>query len=214
MPTTDQPSILYYIHDPMCSWCWGFKQTWTEVQQRLDDRIQVQDLLGGLAADSLAPMPEDMQTRIRDTWHNIEQTIPGTVFNFEFWSQCQPRRSTYPACRAVIAAAQQRETAAKDMVLAIQRAYYVEVKNPSDNDVLIELAADLGLDTQRFATDLDTADTQAELDRQILQAQQLGVYSFPSLVLVTHNAVHDIHIDYTNPDAILEQIEQLLTIND
>jgi hypothetical protein len=33
----------------------------------------------------------------------IERSVPGTKFNFEFWSRCRPRRATYPACRAVIA---------------------------------------------------------------------------------------------------------------
>ncbi|MFT6977114.1 MAG: putative protein-disulfide isomerase, partial [Shewanella psychromarinicola] len=24
MPNT----TLYYVHDPMCSWCWGYRPTW------------------------------------------------------------------------------------------------------------------------------------------------------------------------------------------
>ncbi|MEF1187337.1 DsbA family protein, partial [Vibrio sinaloensis] len=23
---------LYYVYDPMCSWCWGYKPTWRAVE--------------------------------------------------------------------------------------------------------------------------------------------------------------------------------------
>ena len=48
---TSQQATLYYVHDPMCSWCWGFAPVWQEVRERLTDSpVQVKYLLGGLAA--------------------------------------------------------------------------------------------------------------------------------------------------------------------
>ena len=90
--------ILYYIYDPMCSWCWGYQPTWLLLQQQLESRIQIHTLVGGLAEDSNALMPETMQDFLQETWHKISAEL-GTQFNFNFWSQCQPKRSTYPACR-------------------------------------------------------------------------------------------------------------------
>ncbi|MBE8572891.1 DsbA family protein, partial [Vibrio sp. OPT46] len=26
---------LYYVHDPMCSWCWGYKPTLDKLKQQL-----------------------------------------------------------------------------------------------------------------------------------------------------------------------------------
>jgi len=54
-------TVLYYIHDPMCSWCWAFRPVWGEVQRRLPETVSVTYLLGGLAPDSDAPMPESTQ---------------------------------------------------------------------------------------------------------------------------------------------------------
>jgi protein-disulfide isomerase-like protein with CxxC motif len=56
----------------------------------------------------------------------------GTEFNFDFWTKCQPRRDTYKACRAVIAASQQN--AEEAMIEAIQKAYYLRAMNPSEHD--------------------------------------------------------------------------------
>jgi putative protein-disulfide isomerase len=29
-------NILYYVHDPMCSWCWGFETTRQKIFDELD----------------------------------------------------------------------------------------------------------------------------------------------------------------------------------
>ena len=91
----------------MCSWCWGFRPIWTEIKTNLPQEIEVKYLLGGLAPDSDEPMPKQMQSDISGYWRRIQQHIPGTKFNFDFWDKCEPRRSTYPSCRAVIAARKQ-----------------------------------------------------------------------------------------------------------
>ena len=92
----EEKSTLYYAHDPMCSWCWGFAPTWdslaVDIKSRYGDRLKITKLLGGLAEDSDEPMPEGMQLYLRSTWKKIQQQIPGTRFNFEFWDRCSPRR--------------------------------------------------------------------------------------------------------------------------
>jgi len=115
---------LIYVHDPMCSWCWGFEPVRKQLFQRLNPNIKVKRLLGGLAPDSHAPMPLEMQVFLQNTWRKIENHIPGTQFNFDFWTKCQPRRSTYPANRAVIAARLQGEQFDELMTTKIQQAYY------------------------------------------------------------------------------------------
>lgn len=199
-------SMLYYVHDPMCSWCWGFRQTWELVIKQLPDTISVQYVLGGLAADSNEPMPETMQLTIRDTWRTIQEEIPGTVFNFDFWTRCKPRRSTYPSCRAVIAARKQNTSSEKPMILAIQQAYYQKALNPSDEDVLIDLAEKLGLDVDQFTSDLSSEETQNELMTEIQFSRELGAQGFPSLVLERESRRKLLQLDYNTAEAILNQL--------
>lgn len=201
--------VLWYIHDPMCSWCWGFVQAWQRLQQQLPDNIEIRYLLGGLAPDSGQPMPMDMQANIRDTWRAIQKEIPGTEFNFNFWTQCRPRRSTWPACRAVIAARQQDPGMELPMIHAIQQAYYLEARNPSDTDTLAALAADLGLDRNRFGQGLEARQTQDILDAEIQHSRKLGAQGFPSLVLENADgSVKFIPLDYNNASTMLDRILQ------
>jgi len=201
---------LYYVHDPMCSWCWGFTPVLTELLSSLPSDIEVIRLLGGLAFDSDESMPIEMQTMLQETWRRIETKIPGTEFNFDFWTQCQPRRSTYPSCRAVIAARQQDEQFDEGMTRAIQIAYYQQARNPSDLATLIELADELGLEVERFKQDITSVDTQQQLEKEIALSQELFAESFPSLVLQVGSSSWQVPIDYLKVSPMLELINKLI----
>jgi putative protein-disulfide isomerase len=88
-------------------------------------------------------MPKGMQQFLQQTWKRIEQQL-GTPFNHEFWHTAQPRRSTYPACRAVLVARQHNKE--NEMLYAIQTAYYLNAQNPSDISTLASLAEQIGLE--------------------------------------------------------------------
>lgn len=204
-------AILYYVHDPMCSWCWGFSHTLNELLNNLPKEIEVQRLLGGLAVDSLTPMPESMQQKIKSYWLRIEDTIPGVRFNFDFWSKCTPRRSTYPACRAVIAARKQGHENDVKMTQAIQRAYYQQARNPSDNTTLIELANEIGLSVSDFEKDLIAEETQERLKQEINQARELYAESYPNLVLQVEADIFPIPIDYVSSTSMINFIRNILS---
>ena len=206
-------AVLYYAHDPMCSWCWGFARVLRALESGLPDGVVLQRLLGGLAPDTDATMPEDMQERIQSTWRRIEETIPGMEFNFDYWTRCVPRRSTWAACRAVIAARRQGAEYDKRMTTAIQCAYYTQARNPSDAAVLVELAQELGLDAARFATDLDSAVTRAQLDGEMQRCEALRIYSFPALVLAAGESQWHIPVDYRDSAPMLELVRDLLDID-
>ena len=78
--------------------------------------------MGGLAPDSNEPMTDEMREYIQMNWRKIEHSIPGTKFNYDFWSNCSPRRSTYTACRAVIAIRKQNPLLEERMINLIQHA--------------------------------------------------------------------------------------------
>lgn len=202
---------LYYCHDPMCSWCWGFKPTWQTLQRQLAQNartrhIHVTYLLGGLAKDTDQPMAADMQNTIQETWRYIQQVIPTTAFNFDFWTNNTPRRSTYPACRAVIAARKQALASEQPMIDRIQKAYYLQAQNPSDIHILSHLAVSIGLDKQRFEHDLNSPETQQELVGEIRQCESLGANGFPSLILQSSKNTIPLQINYNQSDEMFTQL--------
>ena len=195
---------LIYVHDPMCSWCWGYRPTWQRLKKNLPPEIRVEYVLGGLAPDNDEPMPQELQNTIQGYWRRIQSEL-GTEFNFDFWTQCKPRRSTYPACRAVIAAKQQgREL---EMIEAIQRAYYLRAMNPSDVSTLKTLAQEIGLDERKFGKDIASPETERELQQQIQFVRNSPCRGFPGLLLKLDAKLIPVQVDYLNVQTTLDAIE-------
>ena len=96
------------------------------------------------------------------------------------------------------------------MILAIQEAYYLAAKNPSDDETLVELALSLGLDRERFQQLLNAPETQKQLDDEIQQSRGMGVNSFPSLVLQQGKSAWPVPVDYSTVKSMLETIDLLL----
>ena len=197
---------LIYVHDPMCSWCFGFSKVYQQLTEQLPENVALIRLLGGLAPDTDEIMPESTRQMVQQNWRRIEQHIPGVEFNYDFWTKCQPRRTTYPACRAVIAAREQGDEYDISMTRQIQQAYYRQARNPSDNETLIELAGEIGLDQERFSVQLVAEHTQQRLLDEIANTRAIGVSGFPSLVLQNDDGLQSVLVNYTDVNAVLEQI--------
>jgi putative protein-disulfide isomerase len=198
---------LYYGHDPMCSWCWAFRPVLLELKNKLPNDIEFIRLLGGLAADSNELMPEKTKQYVIDNWNRIQQQLPETKFNYDFWTTCNPRRSTYPACRAVIAARKQGLQYDEIMTHAIQQAYYLHARNPSDNETLIALAQEIGLDKNQFSEDIISSDTNEQLSHELNIARSLQLNSFPGFLLTDGERRLHINPDYKQANTILEKIQ-------
>ena len=203
-------SRLFYTHDPMCSWCYAFSQSWAALQKNLSDDIRIVYLLGGLAPDTVEPMPLSMQKNIQQAWQRIEQTVPGVRFNWDFWSRNTPMRSTYPACRAVLAARKQRAASEPEMVRAIQTAYYQKAMNPSLPETLQECAREIGLDAKLFSEDLTSPAIEQGLRHEIQLARSMGVHSYPSLRLMHHDVLFPITVNYLNHHNMLNEINSII----
>ena len=203
-------TILYYIHDPMCSWCYAFDSSLTALQKELPDFIRIKKIAGGLAPDTTNPMPVELQQKIQLTWRRIEQTVPNMQFNYDFWIINTPVRSTYPACRAVLAARQQGADFEDKMIGAIQTAYYQKAKNPSLESTLLECAIEVGLDVNRFADDLTSNEIEEELQNEIRIAKKLGVISYPSLLLEHNGRLFPVTVDYLDHETMIREIVSIL----
>ena len=200
-------AVLYLFHDPMCSWCWAYRPVSDRLAGALPVGVELQKVVGGLAPDNDQPMPPDLASMLQQTWQRIHQLL-GTDFNFEFWTRNQPRRSTWPACRAVIAADCQGQQDA--MIDAIQRAYYLRAMNPSDLEILEQLAAEIGLDVREFAADIRSSEVDSELARQVDMARRAPLDGFPALVLETGGRLLPVRRDYGSHESSIDHVRELL----
>ena len=207
---TESPeSVLIYVYDPMCSWCYGFRPTWKALKSQLPEGLPVVSLLGGLADDSDVSMPEDMVKYLRRTWSQIESTC-GVPFNHAYWDQKPlPPRTTFISCRAVIAA---ERLAGRGEAFAerIQDAYYTEAQNVWDFNTLCDLAEAFGFQQSSFADALMSDDVRAVHDEQRQLAERLQVEGYPSVLLIHQGQAYPIPVRHQGADVMLSDIADLL----
>ena len=197
---------LYHVHDPMCSWCYAFRETLNELKKHLDSNVKIVNVVGGLAAHSDEIMPKEMQEKIENIWYEIQE-VTGTKFNHDFWKKCLPRRSTYLACQATILA--RYENKEEEMIEAIQEAYYQKALNPSDATTLITLAKQIGMDEKKFEEDLKSQKIELDLQNELNFRRSLYVKTFPSLILKYKKELYPINIKYNDYESMLNQIKDM-----
>ncbi|GAA6167217.1 DsbA family protein [Sessilibacter corallicola] len=199
---------LLYVMDPMCGWCYGFQP---ELEQFLEKypAAQVDWIMGGLAPDSNQPMDESLQQTISSYWHQIEEKTQVT-FNHDFWKLNTPYRSTYPACRAVIAAELLKPNSAQQMTKAIQSAYYLEAKNPSLEETLIGCASSLGLDEKEFIQVFKSEETEQRFQQHLSITHQLQIQGFPALLYINdNNQAYPLALGYNNLAGLEQQLKAI-----
>jgi putative protein-disulfide isomerase len=162
--------------------------------------------MGGLAPDSDEPMDLSMRSKLQSIWHHIEENT-GTEFNHQFWKVNSPRRSTYPACRAVIAAGMLEPDSIAKMITAIQHAYYLNAKNPSDISVLVECAELIGLDAEAFKRLITSDEINEKLSEHLNASRNLGIGGFPALLLNDGTQLTPLALGYST----LEKLEARFT---
>ena len=167
---------LLLVADPMCAWCYGFRPVLERIRPELDGSVAVRLVLGGLAPDSEVPMDAAMRAYVQQAWRAVEATA-GVPFEHRFWDEASPRRSTWPACRAVIAAGERGWA----LYHAIQQAYYREARDPSWPETLLALAKEVGCDEQEFLTAWRSERTEAALQQDFRVRDSLGATGFPSV---------------------------------
>ncbi|MGA1206200.1 MAG: DsbA family protein [Litorivicinaceae bacterium] len=205
-------TVLVYVHDPMCSWCYGFRPTWIGLRAILPPSLSVVALVGGLAPDSDEPMPIELAEHLAATWSRVA-SVCGVPMNLEYWSQVPPPpRTTYPACRAVIAA-EQIAGRGEVMTARIQDAYYQEAQNVWRDEVLVRLATEIGFSAEAFAQALTAEAVSTQHAEQRALAERLGVSGYPSLLLIHDGQGIPIPVRHGAPDQMAIEISEVLGLS-
>jgi putative protein-disulfide isomerase len=176
----DQTHLIYFS-DPMCSWCWGFSPTITQVRERYGDILPIRLIMGGLRPGTEEPMSEAAKASIRPHWEHVTEAS-GQPFDYGFFDREGFVYDTDPAARAVVVVRRHAPERALDFLQRTQRAFYAENRDVTDPEVLAHIAADFGLDREAFLAEHASDAAKQETWRDYAISQRAGVTGFPTLV--------------------------------
>jgi len=176
----DGPHLIYFS-DPMCSWCYGFSPVIEDIRRAYGDALPIRVVVGGLRPGTDKPMTPQAAAEIAGHWAHVHEAS-GLPFDPAVINREGFVYDTDPAARAVVVVRREGQDVALKFLGAAQRAFYAEARDITQGEVLADLAADYGLDRDRFLADWATEEAKAETWRDYAVSQRAGVTGFPTLV--------------------------------
>jgi predicted DsbA family dithiol-disulfide isomerase len=153
---------VQYLTDPACSWSWAYEPTIRRLMVEFGDELRWRFVMGGLARDYGAAEGSEAREAVREGWgvhawllaHWLEVAAEGGMpCDPLLWREA-PLHSTFPACLAVKAAAEQAEDGGYAYLRALREGLFCFRRKLDATEALVEEARRAGLEAERFRIDL------------------------------------------------------------
>ena len=177
--------VLHYIYDPLCGWCYGAKPL-------IDMARGILPVVAHGGGMMTGAQRQTVSAQLRDYVMPHDQRIAqytGQPFG-EAYFEGLLRDTTAvfdsaPPTTAVLAA-EQSAGRGLELLGRLQTAHYAEGRRIADRDVLMAVAAEMGLDADGFRQAFDAASgdvTQAHFKASRALLSRVGGQGFPTVVL-------------------------------
>jgi predicted DsbA family dithiol-disulfide isomerase len=145
------PVHVHYFTDPACSASWAAEPLVRKLMVEFGSDLSFRPVMGGLARDYEQGHEMDYDRLLRHWLDRAAES--GMPIDARLWAE-SPIRTTYPACMAVKAAAEQGNDAALRYLRALREGLLCFRRKLDTTEALVEEARRAGLDVARFRIDL------------------------------------------------------------
>jgi putative protein-disulfide isomerase len=170
------PARLRYFTDPACSASWAIEPALRRLQTEFGVGVQITYVMGGLARQ----YEGDNSWLIRDWLEAAADS--GMPFDPRAWNTPSAIGSTFPACMAFKAAAEQGPELAGRYLRALREGIMCRRRKLDGTEPLIEEARAAGLDVERFRIDLGSNAIVETFGADLEATRERGIEKLPMLV--------------------------------
>ena len=171
--------ILYFT-DPICSSCWGIEPQLRKLKLEYGEYFDIEYRMGGLLKgwDTYGGRDVNGPTSVAQHWDEASAYYDMPI-DGDLWLE-DPLDSSYPPSIAFKAAQLQGAENALFFLRRIKEMVFLEKKNITKWEHLLQAALETGLNTAKFRTDCEGS-AKALFEEDLSLAKQLGVRGFPSI---------------------------------
>ncbi len=173
--------ILWYVADPMCSWCWGFAPVIEAIRKDYCNSLKVELVLGGLRPGTKQPIASTQRKEILHHWKAVKSAT-GQTFCFDGAMPEGFIYDTEPACRGVVALSLINTEIVFPFFKLIQSSFYVEQKDVTKPEILVQLAAEKGIDSELFLRVFESDEAKKQTSIHFEKVHNWGVHGFPTVI--------------------------------
>lgn len=205
----DNTSInIDYYSDVLCVWAWIAQPRLRELEKQWGARITIRhhfvDIFGN--CDEKIPARWDSYEKFAQHVKHSAQPFDEAIVNDDIWIASQPRTSAqaHLVLRAVDLVAGAEKMC--DLALRVRRAFFVDARDVSDQDLLLTLAAEEGIDQREIVRLLQDGSAIAALSSDLRQAADQGVRGSPTWILNEGRQVIYGNVGYRVLNANVEEL--------
>jgi putative protein-disulfide isomerase len=176
--------MLYFVLDPMCSWCWGFAPIVDAVREAFGETYAISPVMGGLRGKGEMQWDADAKNHLRKHWQAVAKKT-GQPFDESLLEKEHFEYDTTPACKAVVTVRELLgEDAAFRYLHAIEHAFYAQGIDITKPRLLQGYYEQLFGNSGKFAFFFLSERAEVLTEHDFAKARSMGANSFPSIVLV------------------------------
>jgi putative protein-disulfide isomerase len=140
--------------DPYCTWCWGSEPILRKIQELYGGQVKITFKAGGLIETLDEQIAQQWFEQVAQHWLDASERH-GMPVDVHVWQDLQGDfRSTYPANIAYKAAQLQDPDLADTFLRRMREAAAAERRYIHRKEVQVELAREVGLDSENFVNAL------------------------------------------------------------
>ena len=203
----EKPTLIYF-GDPMCSWCYGFSPEFSQVVATLENKIDVELVMGGLRPYNTETMT-DLGDFLKHHWEEVGKRS-GQPFGYDILKKSDIVYDTEPACRAVVAVREMDPLLEFSFFKAVQTAFYFKNKNPNLTETFVELAGQFDLDKIEFKKLFESEEMKNAVREDFSRSAEMGVRGFPTVVLKNEDGLFLLSNGYAKSEDIIGKMNQMM----
>ncbi len=92
----------------------------------------------------------------------------------------------------------------------VQTAFYAENKNPHLTNTYADIAVSMSIDRQTFVNKFESKEYKTGIKNDFLRASQLGVRSFPTVLLSVKGKTKVVSAGYSKAKKVIENIRKII----
>jgi putative protein-disulfide isomerase len=173
----EQPT-LFYIGDPMCSWCYGMSDILKDTQEYCaKNGIKFQTIVAGLRASGQVLWDKRFKGFLKEEWTNISNRT-GKKFSFEILDLLNFDYDTTPACKAVLISKILSFNNSKivlEFFSKIQEKFYANSQDTKKLEFYKLICEDLNLDFEEFSKLFEDKSLDKKLQNEFIFGRNLSI---------------------------------------
>lgn len=188
----NQPTVeILAFTDPVCTWCWGSEPVLRQLKTWYGDSVHIRYVMGGLVEDirafhdranDIGGDPERSNAQIARHWLEASERhgMPVRIEGFRLFTA--ETVSTYPQNIAFKAAELTDSNLAVRYLRRIREASAAEARETGRQEVLIELANEVGLDVAAFIGHLNDGSAERAFREDLEMTRSYSIRGFPTFL--------------------------------